>query len=89
MNRNVCFRIRDEGVYEQVRLGLDAEWGHEPPVTCVDPASVAPRDSEGNILLAVRPEFMVFDAVVAILPGLLQSGALEEISEEEYMAEVS
>lgn len=85
-----CFRV-DETVYESVRLSLDAAWGHGPDAgtaTCVDPASVAPRDSQGRILLAVRPEFVQFDAVAAILPQLLASGAVEEIDEAEYRAAI-
>jgi hypothetical protein len=78
------FRISDDAVYEQVRLGLDAAWGHVPPETCVDPAAVAPRDSQGRILLAVRPEFVAFDAVAAMLPQLLASGVVEEIDASEY-----
>jgi hypothetical protein len=78
------FRTADAAIYEQVRLGLDAAWGHQPPTTCIDPAAVAPRDSQGRILLAVRPEFVDFDAVAAMLPGLLASGAVEEISRELY-----
>ena len=83
---NVCFRITDDTVYEQVRLGLDAAWGHVPPTTCVDPAAVAPRDAHGRILLAVRPEFLAFQAVAEMLPGLLASGAVEEIDEATYLA---
>jgi hypothetical protein len=82
---SLFFRISDDAVYEQVRLGLDAAWGHLPPETCVDPAAVAPRDSQGRILLAVRPEFVAFDAVAAILPDLLASGVVEEIDESEYL----
>ena len=78
------FRTSDAALYEQVRLSLDAAWGHVPPTTCIDPANVAPRDSEGRILLAVRPEFAAFDAVAAMLPGLLASGAVEEIGSELY-----
>jgi len=78
------FRTADATLYEQVRLGLDAAWGHQPPTTCFDQAAVAPRDSQGRILLAVRPEFVAFDAVAAMLPGLLASGAVEEITAAEY-----
>jgi hypothetical protein len=83
---NLFFRIADDFMYEQVRLGLDAAWGHVPPETCVDPAAVAPRDSQGRILLAVRPEFVAFDAVAAMLPDLLASGAVVEIDEATYQA---
>jgi hypothetical protein len=82
MNR--YFRITSDAMYEQVRLSLDAAWGHVPPETCVDPAAVAPRDSQGRILLAVRPEFLAFAAVAEMLPQLLASGAVEEIDASEY-----
>lgn len=82
MNR--YFRIPSDENYEALRLQLDAAFAHAPPNTCVDPAAVAPRDSQGRILLAVRPEFVAFDAVAAILPQLLASGVVEEIGESEY-----
>lgn len=80
------FRTADESLYEQVRLGLDAAWGHPSggTVTCIDPAAVAPRDAQGRILLAVKPEFTEFPAAAAMLPDLLASGAVEEITATEY-----
>ena len=80
--------LAGDAAYEQVRMTLDAAWGH-PNVetktdTCIAPAAVAPRDSQGTILLAVRPEFVAFDAVAEMLPGLLASGAVEEIDASEY-----
>jgi len=87
MNR--FFRTSDESLYEQVRLGLDAAWGHVHPATCIDPAGVAPRDSAGRIVLAVQREFTDFPAVAAILPGLLASGQVIEINEAEYRAAIT
>ena len=78
------FRTADAALYEQIRLGLDAAWGHTPPTTCIDPADVAPRDAAGRIVLAVRQEFTEFPAAAAILPDRLASGQVEEISEAEY-----
>ena len=83
------FRTADDSLYEQVRLGLDAAWGHVPPATCIDPAAVAPRDADGRIVLAVRQEFCEFPAAAEILPGLLASGAVVEIDEPSYMAAVN
>jgi len=83
------FRTADDALYEQVRLGLDAAWGHQPPTTCIDPAAVAPRDNAGRIVLAVNTEFTEFPAAAAILPGLLASGAVEEIDRATYMAAVN
>lgn len=85
------FRTADTDLYEQVRLGLDAAWGHPSggTVTCIDPAAVAPRDAQGRILLAVKPEFTEFSAAAAIMPDLLASGQVVEISEAEYQAAIT
>jgi hypothetical protein len=79
----------DEATYEAVRLQLDDAWGHGPAtgtLTCYEPAATAPHDPQGRVLLAVRPEFAAFDAVAAVLPDLLASGAVEEIDEATYRA---
>jgi hypothetical protein len=83
------FRTADAVLYEQVRLDLDAEWGHVPPTTCIDPADVAPRDDAGRIVLAVRQEFTEFPAAEAVLPDLLASGQVVEIDEAEYRAAIT
>jgi hypothetical protein len=84
------FRTSSSEVYEQARLTLDAAWGHPTAdgktITCVAPADVAPRDSEGRILLAVDDEFCTYSVAVDLLPQLLASGVVEEIDRETYMA---
>ena len=87
MNR--YFRIPSDANYEALRLQLDAAFGHVTPNTCVDPAAVAPRDSQGRILLAVRVEFCEFAAVAAMLPSLLAGGVVEEINASEYQPVVA
>lgn len=82
------FRTEHDALYEQVRLALDAAWGHVPPTTCIDPADVAPRDASGRIVLAVRQEFAEFPAAAAMLPELLASGQIEEIDAATYMAAI-
>ena len=86
------FRTNVDAVYEQVRLTLDAAWGFpsadRKTVTSIDPASVAPRDSQGQIVLAVRNEFCQYEAVAAMLPQLLASGVVEEINAAQYRAAV-
>lgn len=83
------YRTAHAALYESIRLGLDAAWGHPTPdgltVTCFDPAAVAPRDAAGRLLLAVNDEFVTYEAVIDILPGLLASGAVEEITAAEYV----
>ena len=78
-------------VYEQARVALDAAWGlpnNLGTVTCIEPASTAPRDAQGGVLLAVNDEFCQYEAVAAMLPQLLASGAVEEIDEATYQAAV-
>lgn len=82
------FFAASESVYEQVRSALDAAWGlpSAGQQTCFAPAAIAPRTASGLVVLAVKAEFCEFDAVSAMLPGLLASGAVSEISEQEYRA---
>lgn len=85
--------LAGDQVYEQARATLDAAWGHPnaatKTATCFDPASVAPRDTQGRILLAVSDEFVAYTVAAEMLPVLLDSGAVEEITESEYRAAVA
>lgn len=77
----------DSVTYEAIRSQLDAAWGlpnDKGTQTCFAPAGVAPQDSAGRVLLAVRPEFCEFDAVAAVLPSLLSGGIVEEIDAATY-----
>lgn len=89
MNQRYFRCLAADEVYEQIRLSLDAAWGHVAPMTCIDPAAVAPRDQDGRIILAVWDSFCDFAAVAEMLPQLLASGAVEEIDAATYMAAVS
>lgn len=84
--------LAGDEAYEQIRQTLDAVWGHPnaetKTVTCIDPATVAPRDTQGRIILAVNDEFVAYPAAAEMLPQLLASGAVEEITEAEYGAAV-
>jgi hypothetical protein len=80
--------LAGDEAYEQVRMTLDAAWGHPnaetKTSTCFDPAEVAPRDLQERILLAVNDEFVAYPAAAEMLPELLASGAVEEITAEAY-----
>ena len=82
------FRTADAALYESIRLQLDSAWGHPTPdgrtLTCIDPAAVAPRDEQGRILLALRPTFVEYEPAATLLSELLASGAVEEITADEY-----
>ena len=73
--------------YEQARLALDAAWGHPNAetrtLTCIDPASVAPRDQQGRIVLAVNDEFCAYPEAEQMLTQMLAAGAATEISESQ------
>ncbi len=48
--------------------------------------ATAPHDAAGMVVLAVRAEFCDYEAVAAMLPSLLASGAVMEITANEYAA---
>lgn len=84
------YRTADESLYESIRQQLDLAWGLDVHgCTCISPAAIAPRDSQGRIVLAVDDEFVAFDAVQEVLPSLLQAGVVTEIDRATYMAAVS
>lgn len=83
------FRTASDEVYEQARATLDAAWGHVAPITCIEPALTAPRDSQGRIVLAVNDEFCQYSVEVDLLPQLLAAGVVEEIDEATYRAAVN
>lgn len=77
----------DPAVYESVRLSLNAAWGlpAEGQETCIPIVSLVTKQ-DGRAYFAARLEWCNLDAVVASLPGLLASGAVEEIDEATYRA---
>lgn len=80
----------DETTYEQVRATLDAAWGlpdGSGTVTCLRPASDnAPRDGFGRVVVGVLPEWCAWEPAATLLPQLLASGAVQEISAAAYFA---
>jgi len=81
------FFSADEATYETVRATLDAAWGLPNALgthTCIAPATSAPRDERGRVLVAVPIAFTTFTVADEMLPNLLAVGAVEEISEPEY-----
>jgi hypothetical protein len=83
------FRTADPDLYEATRLGLDAAWGlpnDRGTVTCIPPLPIAQRDANGRVLLVVDAEWCEWPEVASMLPGLLASGAVEEITAADYEA---
>ena len=87
-----CFRS-SESVYEAIRSQLDLSWGYPnaetKTLTSITPASEAPRDNAGLVYLAVSAEYCEYNLPSELLPQLLASGAVEEITEAEYQAVVN
>ncbi len=82
------FFSASDAVYEQVRLSLDAAWGlpNAGQTTAFTPAASAPHMANGLAVLAVDQEFCEYEAVAAMLPQLLASGAVTEIDRAAYFA---
>lgn len=82
------FFVASPGVYESIRLQLDAAWGHGPgtgTVTCYTPVSAVPINADGNVILAVRREFCDYPAAAEMLPQLLEAGVVTEITRADYL----
>lgn len=83
------FRSNAE-TYEAVRSQLDAAWGYPnaetKTLTAIPPASELPADTQGRVYLAIQSEYCDYILPAQLLPQLLASGAVEEISEATYTA---
>lgn len=83
---NQRFFRSEENVYELARTTLDLAWGlpSHGQLTCIDPAATAPRGADGQVYLATWDTFCDYVAAAEMLPQLLSSGAVTEITEAEY-----
>jgi hypothetical protein len=76
--------------YEQIRMTLDDAWGlpdeATATATCLPPAEQATKDAQGRCVVAVPEAFCSFTVAVDLLPDLLASGAVEEVTREQYLA---
>jgi len=84
--------LAGDEAYEQIRTTLDAAWGHPNAetntLTCIDPAAVAPRDTQGRIMLATSEAFCEYEAAAQMLPLLISGGTIEEIDAATYLQEL-
>jgi hypothetical protein len=85
------FRSTD-AVYEVIRLQLDAAYGYPnaetKTLTSIPPAVDAPHDSPGRVYLAISADYCDYNLPAELLPQLLASGAVEEITEADYLAAI-
>lgn len=85
------FCAANDAVYEQARATLDAAWGlpnTRGTVTCISPVEKALRYRDGRPMVAVSEEWCGWNPADALLPSLLSSGAVTEITAEQYWAAV-
>lgn len=77
----------DPATYSAVLEALNLAWGlpANGQQTVFAPVDSAPL-AGGMVYLAVLEQFCQYDAVAAMLPGLLASGVVEEIDEATYRA---
>jgi hypothetical protein len=86
------FVAQDDIAYDTIRTALDAAWvlpnqfGTE---TCLPPPVVAPRNASGLITLALRDEFCEWPPALLMVPQLLSSFVIEEITADQYWAGIS
>ena len=74
-------------IYEQLRTTLDLAWGlpnDKATKTCMAPLEAAPRHADGDVVVAVLPEWCEWEPACTLLPQLLASGAVEEIDAATY-----
>lgn len=84
------FFTASEAVYEQARAALDTAFGYPSDFahTVFSPAAEGIRDASGKMLLAIRSDFADADPAASMLAPLLASGAVQELTAEEYAARV-
>jgi hypothetical protein len=78
----------DRSTYASILDGINASWGlpANGQQTAFAMPDDAPADSQGRLYLAVWDFFCEYEAVAAVLPGLLEAGLVEEITGEQYAA---
>jgi hypothetical protein len=81
------FRSTD-AVYDAIRSQLDEAYGYPnaetKTLTSITPAADAPHDAQGRVYLAIAADYCDYNLPAELLPQLLSSGAVEEITAEEY-----
>lgn len=77
-------------VYERIRSQLDAAWGYPnaetKTLTAIPPVSELPTDDQGRVYLAISAAYCDYILPSQMLPELLASGAVEELTAAEYAA---
>lgn len=90
MGRHLRFFRSTLGLYESLRGQLDAAYGYPnaetKTETSIPPGATLPTDRNGLVYLAVMNEFCDYVLPSEMLPQLLASGAVEELTAQAYFA---
>jgi hypothetical protein len=77
-------------IYEQARGTLDAAWGYPnaetKTETAIPPVGDLPTDGQGRVYLAISAAYCDYILPSEMLPQLLASGAVEEVTAAVYEA---
>lgn len=77
-------------VYEGIRAQLDAAYGYPnaetKTLTAIQPSSQLPTDQQGRVYLVIDAAYCDYILPSAMLPELISSGAVEEITAQQYRA---
>jgi hypothetical protein len=87
MNR--FFRSYPE-TYESIRGSLDSAWGYPneatKTVSSLPLPSSCPSDALGRVYIAADADYCEYVLPSQMLPQLIESGLIEEITEAEYVS---
>lgn len=72
--------------YEQTRLAMDAAWPFPEGETSIEPLATAPKDTNGNALVAIRSVHCGMEPFQSAIASLLASGDATEITQADYEA---
>lgn len=82
----------DAVTYEAIRAQLDAAWGYPnaetKTETAIPPVAELPADDQGRVYLAISADYCEYILPSQMLPELLASGAVQELTAAEYEAAV-
>ena len=77
-------------VYESINAQLDAAYGYPNAETKTErtlpPVAYLPADAQGRVYLAIQNDYCDYILPGEMLPDLLASGAVEEVTAAQYAA---
>lgn len=65
---------------------MDAAWPFPQGETSIDPLETAPKDANGNVLIAIRSVHCDTEPFQTAIATLLSANAATEITQEDYDA---